>query len=104
MGTLESHDPNADQITYLNGPAAGAGRCRAMQHHPATALQATSASLAIPTAIAFAAFTQRILVEASRSQFGAHVRPNRSPAGLPISAAISFASLSQRVLVFAGKP
>jgi hypothetical protein len=64
----------------------------------------TSTSLAIPTAISFAAFTQLILVEASISQFGAHISPNWSPAGFPISAAISFAPLSQRVLVFAGKP
>jgi hypothetical protein len=64
----------------------------------------TSTSLAIPTAISFAAFTQLILVEASISQFGAHIPANRSSAGLPISAAVSFAPLSQRVLVFAGKP
>ena len=67
-------------------------------------LQSASASLAIPTAISLAAFTQRVLVEASRSQFGAHIPPNWLPAGLPIPAAISFAPLSQRILVFAGEP
>jgi hypothetical protein len=67
-------------------------------------LQSASASLAIPAAISLAAFAQLILVDASRSQFGAHIPANWSPAGLPISAAISFAPLAQRILVFAGKP
>ena len=70
----------------------------------AVPLELASTSLAIPTAISFASFTQLILVEASVSQFGAHIPPNWSPAGLPISAAISLAPLAQRVLVFAGKP
>jgi len=75
-----------------------AGRCRAVPDHPATLknlrpLQATSTSLAIPTAISFALFAQLVLVEASLSQFATHIPPNWSLAGLPVCAAISFAPL-----------
>ena len=56
-------------------------------------LQTTSTSLAVPTAISFASFAQLVLVEASLSQFAAHVPANWSLAGLPVSAAISFAPL-----------
>jgi hypothetical protein len=54
---------------------------------------ATSASLAIPTAISFALFAQPILVEASCAQFAAHIASDWPLAGFPVSAAISFALL-----------
>ena len=57
-------------------------------------LQAPSASLAIPAAVSLASFAQRVLVEASLSQFGAHIPPNWPLAGLTVSAAISFAPLA----------
>ena len=63
---------------------------------------ATSASLAIPTAIPFALFPQLILVEASRAQFAAHIPADRSLAGFPVSAAVSFALFPQPVFVFTG--
>src|SRR6185369_15206707 len=76
-----------------------------MPDHPARrSLQATSTSLAIPTAISCALFAQLLLVEAGLSQFGAHIPANWSLAGLPVSAAISFAPLPERVLIFARTP
>ena len=63
---------------------------------------ATSASLAIPTAISFALFAQLIFVEASRAQFAAHITSDWSLAGFPVSAAVSFALFPQPVLVFTG--
>ena len=63
---------------------------------------ASSASLAIPTAIPFTLFAQLIFVEASRPQFAANFASDRSLAGFPVSAAVSFALFPQPVLVFTG--
>jgi hypothetical protein len=63
---------------------------------------ASSASLAIPTAIPFTLFAQLIFVEARRTQFAANVASHRSLAGFPVSAAVSFALFPQPVLVFTG--
>jgi len=63
---------------------------------------ASSASLAIPTAISFTLFAQLIFVEARRAQFAANVATHRSLAGFPVSTAVSFALFPQPVLVFTG--
>ena len=54
---------------------------------------AISTSLAVPTAIPFALFAQLILVEASCTQFAAHIASDWSLAGFPVSAAVTFALL-----------
>ena len=63
---------------------------------------ASSASLAISTAIPFTLFAQLIFVEARRAQFAANVATHRSLAGFPVSTAVSFALFPQPVLVFTG--
>jgi hypothetical protein len=63
---------------------------------------ASSASLAISTAIPFTLFAQLIFVEARRAQFAANVASHRSLAGFSVSAAVSFALFPQPILVFTG--